>query len=182
MKYSRFVIGLASELLGNKYNLPAPQDPTTNLSRHEAGLFSEAKDKIADLGKNENHRSQAFNRHLLPRCRPLVEAIGHRMAYEAAKDSGVRSELLDLFQWLCISADLSWYVENCLVTREGALNSVAEAYSRAFPILLDEINSTAADDYITAPIVSEMSWEKFVDGLPSYGNPSDKSDGYQSKL
>lgn len=101
------VSGLASELLGDKYHLPAPQDLTTNLALHEAGLFLEVKQKIAALGGYDNHRSQEFNYYLLPRCRPLVEAIGYRIAYKAVKDTAVRLEVLDLFERLCISADLS---------------------------------------------------------------------------
>ena len=105
------------------------------------------------------------------------------MAYEAAKDSGVRSEVLDLFQKSCISTDLSWYVERGLVTRASFLDSIAEAYDRAFPILLNTLqDSKEADDYITAPIMSGKAWDNFVKMLPAFDYRSNRLGGYQSKI
>ena len=169
--------------MGKRYQLPTPQDRTTYLARHEEGLFSEAEEKIASLGGYKSHRNQAFDRHILPRCKPLIEAIGHRMAYEAAKEAGVRSEVLDLFQRQCISTDLSWYVERGLIARETFLDSTAEAYNRASPILLHALQeSEEMDSFITAPIVSEVAWESFVGGLPTFIYPCNRPGGHQSKL
>ena len=62
--------------------MPETPNPDLILARHEAGLFEEARKIMADL--QCEHRSETFNRAILPLCQPLVEAIGHRMAYDAA--------------------------------------------------------------------------------------------------
>ncbi|KAH6972674.1 hypothetical protein EDB80DRAFT_596136 [Ilyonectria destructans] len=175
-------IRLASELLGDKYQLPPPKDPAIYLAQHERGVFLEAKEKMANLGGYNNHRNQEFNRHILPRCRSLVEAIGHRMAYEAAKDKGVRSEVLCLFEKLCIEADMGWYVEKGLVTRVAFLDSITDAYDAALPILLQERQTLETADYITAPIMTSESWEEFCGGLQAFGGSCAKLNNHQSKL
>lgn len=43
------------------------------------------------------YRSQDFEKYILPLCDGLMRAAGFRMAYEAAKYSGVNQKILDLF-------------------------------------------------------------------------------------
>ena len=62
-----YILGLASELLRDKYHLP-PQDPDRYLAQHERGIFLESKEKMAKLGGYGHHRNQQFDRHILPRC------------------------------------------------------------------------------------------------------------------
>lgn len=152
------------------------------LAQHERGVFVEAKEKIAKLGGYGHHRNQGFNQHILPRCQSLVEAIGHRMAYEAAKHRGVPPEVLCLFEKLCIEADMSWYIEKGLVTRSGFLDSMTEAYSAALPVLLRERQRLETGDYITAPIMTSGSWEEFCGELPAFGGAGTESRNNQSKL
>ncbi|KJK85365.1 hypothetical protein H633G_10792 [Metarhizium anisopliae BRIP 53284] len=121
-------IRLGSELLGDKYSLPEPQDPLAPLAKHELGLIAEARQEMIDLGGYAERRSAAFN-NIVPRCRRLIEAIGERMAYEAARVRGVQRELLHLYELLCIEEDLSWYTGSGVITRNQFFKSLVEASS-----------------------------------------------------
>ncbi|UKZ78687.1 hypothetical protein TrVFT333_006433 [Trichoderma virens FT-333] len=173
---------LASELLGKRYSVPKPRDPTSVLSRHELGLFEEAECAMSLLGGYKAHRSDAFNNHVLPKCRSLIEAIGHRMAYEAAKDSGCNPAVLSLYEKICMSADLSWYTENLITTRSDFDRSVDEAYEDALPYLLHTLEEQKHElkDFIYA-LVTAQSFDIFVQGLKAYRS-NDVDAGNLSKL
>ncbi|KJK73516.1 hypothetical protein H634G_11234 [Metarhizium anisopliae BRIP 53293] len=162
-------IRLGSELLGDKYSLPEPQDPLAPLAKHELGLIAEARQEMIDLGGYAERRSAAFN-NIVPRCRRLIEAIGERMAYEAARVRGVQRELLHLYELLCIEEDLSWYTGSGVITRNQFFKSLVEAYKAVLPLLLQFANNTEEAAYITAPIMSDESWSIFLQTLPSFGH------------
>ena len=63
-------------------------------SPDEQGVFGESR----ALAEKFGHRSQIFADHILPRSKELVEAIGHRMAYEAAVAEDVPQPLIDLYR------------------------------------------------------------------------------------
>ncbi|KID81999.1 Acyl-CoA oxidase/dehydrogenase, central domain protein [Metarhizium guizhouense ARSEF 977] len=163
-------IRLGSELLGDKYSLPEPQDPLAPLAKHELGLIAEARQEMIDLGGYAERRSAAFNNNIVPRCRRLIEAIGERMAYEAARVRGVQRELLHLYELLCIEEDLSWYTGSGVITRNQFFKSLVEAYKAVLPLLLQFANNTEEAAYITAPIMSDESWSIFLQTLPSFGH------------
>ncbi|KAK4140589.1 acyl-CoA dehydrogenase/oxidase [Dichotomopilus funicola] len=173
-------IRLASELLGGKYSLPEPRDPFSKLAQRERAMMESTKCKIAELGGYEKHRGQDFNRHILPRCRPLIEAIGHRMAYEAAKDSGVDPKVVHLFEMLCLTTNLGWDVAEERTITPGFHDALVKAYDDVLPDMLKAMQDESDDnEYITAPIVSDESWSEFVQGLPSFEYPSDGEEGFQ---
>lgn len=174
--------GLASELLGEKYTLPEPLDPSTILAQREREIMTNARHKLAELGGYKEHRGLEFNRHILPRCRPLVEAIGHRMAYEAARDSGVCPKVLRLFEMLCLATDLSWRLSEDRAITQTFHDSLVKAYDEVLPDMLKAVLESEAKDYVTAPIVSDKSWTTFVGELPSFAYPCNRAGGYQPKL
>ena len=159
-------IRLASELLIGRYEMPPPADPSSFLARHEAGLFDEARAVVLSIG--EGQRCEAFNRLVLPLCQPLVEAIGHRMAYEAAVDAHVDSDLIGLFVAGALKYDASWYVEHLGITRRQIAEMEDRALSATFPRFENILEQTGARVYCTAPIVSDASWAGFVEKLPTY--------------
>ncbi|POR33535.1 Acyl-CoA oxidase/dehydrogenase, central domain protein [Tolypocladium paradoxum] len=161
-------LGLASEFLGNKYSIPEPEYPPTPLALHEQGLFREAKEMLIDIGGYERHRADTFNKQILPLCRNLVEAIGCRMAFEAARQYGVPSIVLRLYELLSMSADLSWYVENGITTRVEFARLLTSAYDAALPVLLALQEVDEANDFATAPIMTEKAWSKFMCTLPRF--------------
>ncbi|TCD65983.1 hypothetical protein EIP91_001930 [Steccherinum ochraceum] len=101
-------IRLITELLQDRYALPAPRDPTSVLAQHETHLFIS---KCAIMASSPISRSDTTNRLILPHCQPLVEAIGHRMAYEAAVSAGVSQDLIDMYLVSVVKLDAGWYIE-----------------------------------------------------------------------
>lgn len=160
------IIGLASELLIGRYDMPPPRDPTGLLARHEAGLFEEARQVVANLGAS--HRSEGFNRLILPLCQPLIEAIGHRMAYEAATKAKVHPDLLALYLAGVVKYDSSWYVEHMGLGRRAQHEMEDRALTSALPHLELFLEQTGARPYCIAPIASDESWNKFVNSLPHF--------------
>lgn len=55
------------------------------------------------------HRSDAFNRLILPRCKGLVEAIGQRLFYEAAKEADLEQAVLDVYQAGIVKHSPGWF-------------------------------------------------------------------------
>ncbi|OQE42967.1 hypothetical protein PENCOP_c003G03942 [Penicillium coprophilum] len=111
----------------------------------------------------EGHRSEAYNNRILPHCRPIVLAIGHRMAFEAAVDAGVDSDLLALFEVGVIKTDFSWYVENLGLSRADLYEMECKAADSILPRVGEILNRLdKMEPYLTAPILSAEKWEKFV--------------------
>ncbi|KAJ5657146.1 acyl-CoA dehydrogenase NM domain-like protein [Penicillium longicatenatum] len=113
-------IRLASELLIGRYQVPPPKDSNCALARHEAGLFAEARDLMKLFGNK--HRSEAFNRTILPLALPLVQAIGYRMAMEAAVEIDIDPKLRALYQAGIIKECSAWFSEQggALVAKSSA--------------------------------------------------------------
>jgi len=160
-------IRLASELLIGRYEMPEAADPNSLLARHEAGLFEEARTVVMGLGAG--HRSEAFNRLVLPLCQPLIEAIGHRMAYEAAVRAQVSQEIIDLYVANAVKYDASWYIEHAAYTRHRIAEMEDAAAEKMLPQLNRLLDETGAEPYCHAPIATDATWKAFVDQLPHYG-------------
>lgn len=76
--------------------MPPARDPTSPLAKYEQGLLDELRcmTKIISGG----HRGEYFDRLVLPRFQEFVEAMGYRIAYEAAIEAGVHSDLVALYE------------------------------------------------------------------------------------
>lgn len=170
-------IGLAAELLLGKYEMPPAQNPSSLLARHEQGLFSECRAAAAQITtSSDNHRSVEFNNAILPRCQSLIEAIGHRMAYEAALAAGIDADLLALFEADCILQDPSWYVQNADLPREAQFERESKALTAVLPRLESLLDGTGAEEYVDAPILSQTGWEAFEASLEVF-EPVEKDVG-----
>lgn len=161
-----YVAGLAPELLLRRYTIPASQNPNNLLSQHEQGLLEEMTSILQDSG--EHHRGDFFNRMLLPRSLPLVEAIGHRMALEAAIRSGVPEPLVRLYEIGAVGTDIGWYVEKRLLTRNEYLTREDAALSPVYSNLDEYLDMMNIAPYAVAAIASDVSWQKFADSLRVY--------------
>ncbi|KAJ7121261.1 acyl-CoA oxidase [Mycena crocata] len=161
-------IRLASELLLGRYELPRARYPTSLLARHEEGVFTEMRDLLKEM--NNKHRSDDFNRLLLPRSVALIVAIGQRMAYEAAVDAHVDPLLVDLYQASAVIQDLVWYVEKGILSRKDAMAAEVVALTESFVHLDKFIDATGCEPYIHAPVVSQSSWDNYVATLPLLGH------------
>jgi len=157
-------IRLASELLLGRYALEPPRYTDSLLAQHESGLFSELR---AALSAAPGHRSTTYDREVLPRSLPLVLAIGHRIAYDAARAAQVDAPLLDLFEVSAVLQDEAWYVESLGIPRAELRRRVAHALEAVFGRLEEYLVRMDVAPYIVAPIVSDEKWEQFFEKLPT---------------
>ncbi|KAF8148429.1 acyl-CoA dehydrogenase NM domain-like protein [Crassisporium funariophilum] len=155
-------IRLATELLLERYELPQTTNPSSLLARHEAGLISKYRNV---LNSAPHHRSPEVNNFVLPHCQRIVEAIGHRMAYDAAVAAGVSRDLVDLYVSSIIQLDPAWYVENLGLSVKNQEELQAKALDAILPNVETLIQGLGVDRYVAAPIASDKSWDAFVDGL-----------------
>jgi len=168
MPFHRTILhtGLTSELLLGRYAFEPPRYPDSLLAQHEKGLFSELRGALAAA---PSHRSAAYDREILPRSLPLIEAIGHRISYDAARAAQVDGPLLDLFEMASVRRDEAWYVERLGLSRAEMREREANALERVFPRLEEYLRRMDVAPYVVAPIVSEEKWERFVGTLRTFG-------------
>ncbi|KAF8903470.1 acyl-CoA dehydrogenase NM domain-like protein, partial [Gymnopilus junonius] len=162
-------IRLASELLQRRYSVPSTANTESLLALHEEGLFRELEDIFKETG---DHRASDFDRLVLPDCLPLVQAIGHRMAYDAAVNAGIDTCLVDLYEASCVRLDTSWYVEKLGLSRSRQREMEATAMDKVFPRMEGFLAEMAVEPYILAPIISDERWAEYVSSLPSYPSSS----------
>ncbi|CRK49131.1 hypothetical protein BN1723_017004 [Verticillium longisporum] len=171
-------IRLVTELMLGRYTLPEPVDPTSLLSKHEIGVWEEAAKMVESvMALDERQRDDGFNTFLLPRCRQLVQATGQRMSYEAAKATpSIRSEILRLWEMTCIQDDVSWYVANTDLDRIMIFKQHSEAVKAVLPFLDQLLNESGGEAWTTAPFLNDNDWNKFLNGLESFGYPDTPGD------
>ncbi|OJT05047.1 Acyl-coenzyme A oxidase, peroxisomal [Trametes pubescens] len=163
------VLGLAvrlvNELLLGRYEMPKPKNPDSLLARHEAGMFAELRDVLKSA---PGHRSEEVNRLVLPYCQPMMEAIGHRMAYDAAVEQGVRPALIDLYVANVMKLDAAWYVEFAGLGRAAQQAMETRAMDAVLPMLGELVKEMDVFAYINAPLVSDERWAAFVDDMKTH--------------
>ncbi|SJL04020.1 related to acyl-CoA oxidase [Armillaria ostoyae] len=157
-------IRLASELLQGRYAVPAPLYPQSLLAQHEKGVFEECR----ALAKKYGPRSTQYADYILPRSKDLVEAIGHRMAHESAVAEHVPQILADIYEVFAIKKDIGWYLEAGLLTRARIADMENAAMISAFPNMNEWVDGMGVAPYAKAPILSEASWDNFVDNMYTF--------------
>ncbi|KAI0819334.1 acyl-CoA dehydrogenase NM domain-like protein [Trametes gibbosa] len=158
-------IRLVNELLLGRYTLPPPANPDALLAQHEAGLFARLRALIHGV---PHHRSAEVNRLILPHCQPAMEALGHRMAYDAAVAQGVRPALVDLYVASVVKLDAAWYAEHAGIGWEAQQAMETRAQDAVLPVLGELVKEMDVFPYVNAPIVSDERWDAFVDGLATF--------------
>lgn len=78
------------------------------------------------------------------------------MAYKAAYEAGA------------IRLDSRWYAESGLMSLSQQYRAENEAASKALPKLERTLDLLGVAEYAISPILSEKSWNRFVDGLPQF--------------
>ncbi|KAF8890391.1 acyl-CoA dehydrogenase NM domain-like protein [Infundibulicybe gibba] len=159
-------IKLVAELLLGRYELPKAVDPNSLLARHETGLFEERRTILANT---LDHEGRMNENHLLPYCQMMVEAAGHRMAYDAARAAGVMPALIDLYLSSIIKLDSAWYVENADVSRSAQTQMEDAALDAVLPHVNALAEGLNVAYCVTAPIVSDAKWDAFLRGLSDFG-------------
>ncbi|KAL4882147.1 hypothetical protein BJY04DRAFT_227356 [Aspergillus karnatakaensis] len=159
-------IRLTSDILHGKIIIPPPLDPKALLSQHEAILLREAASLLQKCGND--FRSPASNRYILPLCQTLVEAIGHRMAYEAARAANIDAALLRLYETGAVKSDLATYVEHSLVTRKEVNVVEDQCVEELLPRLEGLLQDLDVGVYCRAPMLSEEWWEEWLASLETF--------------
>jgi acyl-CoA oxidase len=137
---------------------------------------------VFELTGNQ-HRSHAFNAHILPRCQGLIRAIGYRMAYEAAACSEtVTPEVLALLESICVMDDSSWYCENAALRRSELLERQVRSYEAALPQLDAMVEHSGAEAWVTTPSVSEEKMLGFLETLTGWSGALEGEMSTSSKL
>ncbi|KAF4917460.1 hypothetical protein CGCVW01_v009842 [Colletotrichum viniferum] len=166
---------LASKILMNRYRLPQSVDPERPLALYEKGILKEAVSQMAlILDLSGSIRGTSYNDGVLPRCRAIIEAIGQRIAYEAAKAQGnVIAEVLNLFKASCIQESSSWFVEHSYSTRSMLWDNEKRAYGNLLPLLPSLVDRANTKAYITAPLVDKTYMKTFIKALPAFSASRD---------
>ncbi|KAI9376624.1 acyl-CoA dehydrogenase/oxidase [Aspergillus egyptiacus] len=159
-------IRLASELLIGRYEMPRPNNPESPLARHEAALLAEAGEDLQRLGGV--HRSEGYNRNILPLSLALVQAIGHRMAFEAAIEAEVDPRIVALYASGIVLEDSAWYTEQGALSRKTQQEMEARAADALVPELERLVAETGAEEYCSAPMTSAELWDGFVAELEEF--------------
>ncbi|KZT68534.1 acyl-CoA dehydrogenase NM domain-like protein [Daedalea quercina L-15889] len=161
-------IRFATELLLKRYAVPNTDDPASLLAKHEVGLFEEMSGQLAGM---KSHRSPDFDRLILPECLHLVQAVGHRMAYDAAVAADVDPCLINLYVASCVKLDAAWYVEKLGLSRAEQRSMESDAVDVVFERLQGFLDQMDVEPYISAPLISDESWSRYVDNLVTFGDP-----------
>ena len=129
------------------------------------------------------HRSQPFDRLVLPQAERTIEAMGHSMAYSAGLQKGLPKPILDVYECAAIRRDPAWYSEIGGLTRHDQRIREDEAVTRAMPHLAAYLDDLNIEAYVSAPIVSDAAWKKYYGALPAFkGNAVPDFDQVQAKL
>ena len=155
------------ELLLGHLEVPSTSNPDSLLYRHEQSMISRLRTMVSASG----HRDPEKEAIILPQCQGLIEAIGHRVAYDAAVDDGLGQYLIDSYVSHVISIDPSWYSEEAGIP--GALQKKMEIESAtaSFKHIESLLERTDVDSYVTAPMVSDERWEAYEGSLQTCSHP-----------
>ncbi|KAI0259531.1 acyl-CoA dehydrogenase NM domain-like protein [Gloeopeniophorella convolvens] len=163
---------LMSDLLLRCYELPPTPYPESLLAKHEAGLFSQVRAHLAELG---THRRAEHDDVILSESPAILQAVGQRIAYDAARTAGVDTSLLGMYVASCARLDESWYVECFGMTRRELRALEVRAADLLLPRMDEFLALMDVKPYVTAPIASAERWSKFVAALPTFEDASASS-------
>lgn len=147
-------------------------DPSESLlAAHATSLLEENIQLYSQL--QCDHRSEAFNSLILPQSQPVIEAIGHALAYSAAQKAGLPRPVLDVYESSVIRQDPAWYSEEGGLSRLSQRRREDAAISSMLPNLSTYLSALNIEEYVSAPIISDDSWKTYLGQLPVHtGNAS----------
>ncbi|EGO22911.1 hypothetical protein SERLADRAFT_450631 [Serpula lacrymans var. lacrymans S7.9] len=159
-------IRLFTELLLDRYTIPSPRHANTILWENVLQNFKECKRVLHDnIG---DHRSDSFNRLLLPLAESSIAAIGHALAYSAAIDAGLPQPVIDMFESVVQRINHGPTLEQC--AREDPV------INRALPQIEEYLSQLDIEPYVSAPIVTDKHWKDYVGLLPTYYGNANRED------
>jgi len=153
------------EILRKRIPVPPYRFPKSLLARHEHSLISSLQASLADAA---SHRDQLADTTVLPLCQSLIEAIGARLAYEAAVGS-LQDDIMNLFVASNFRKDPAWYALNEGLDGGTQVRMETEAAKKLLPHIGMLLEMLEVEPYIVAPIVSDEKWNCYVNKLDTYG-------------
>lgn len=173
---------------------PRSNNPKSLLAYHEAAAISQLRSHLyrgqgPAEGKSGSHRKHEIEVAILPLCVPLMQAIGHRMAYDAAIEASVDPTLIDIYLSSVILSDPAWYSEvsdpSMRLSRSKQLEMQLAACTKGVARLEEWLDNLEVEPYVLAPMVSEEKWDAHEQTLETFGRSQDPetepSDGAYAK-
>ena len=158
-----------------RITLPRSRNPQSRLARHEAAAISELKSRLK--GGSGSHRDPQVEPAVLPLCVPVMQAIGHRMAYDAAIEASVDPVLIDIYLASVILTDPAWYSETTEpavhLSRSQQLEMQLNVCKKGVARLEEWLAKLEVEPYVLAPIVSEEKWDAHEQRLVTFSAPQD---------
>ncbi|KAJ8501517.1 hypothetical protein ONZ45_g12118 [Pleurotus djamor] len=165
-------IRFAVEILLGRIELPPADQPDSVLARHEDALIQDLR---GILFSASHHRAEESERLVLPRCQPLLEAIGFRIAYEAACKDQLNNDIINTFLSNCFQQDAAWYAESGGISLSAQRRLEHESVARLVSQLDELLKVLDVEEAAKAPIISDERWNRFMDGLISYDGAKPES-------
>lgn len=174
----RFAVDLA---LG-RITPPPSSNPKSRLACHEAGVVSQIRSCLyRNQGPSEensgSHRRRQIEATILPLCVPLIQAVGHRMAYDAAIEASVDPTLIGIYLSSAILSDPAWYSEandpSIRLSRSEQLEMQLAVCTKGVARLEEWLDKLEIEPYVLASIVSEEKWDAYEQTLEIFGGPLD---------
>ncbi|KAJ7485061.1 acyl-CoA dehydrogenase NM domain-like protein [Mycena galericulata] len=180
IRKSKRISGFAIELVLGRV-LPGDPHSDNILAQHEKSLLSELRHIVERFG---HHRDPRIENEILPQCQELIEAVGHRLAVDAAIERGIEPLIIDLYVASVIKHDSAWYAEHTNLSRSRQRDMERDSVEALYPKLQQLLDKLEVTSYVTAPIVSDERWRSYVQELPTFdGSPvSDVANGLRSHL
>lgn len=158
-----------SELLRGQYHVPIPNRTESLLAQHAHSLLEECIEAISQV---DGTRSREYGSVILPQAQPVIEAIGHAIAFSASVKANLPKPILDVYESSIIRQDPAWYSEHGMPRAAQRIRE-DKAVSSMIPELPKFLAALEIENYVAAPAVSDSRWKAYLTGLTVYnGNAS----------
>jgi acyl-CoA oxidase len=127
---------------------------------------------LDDPTRKRNHRSDGFAQNVTARVRDLIQAIGHRLAYDSVMICGnVRQELIDVWEYNRVLEFAAWYVEQVGMTNREIHQRHVTDIERTRPHLEAIIQDFDIEKHFNStPLASNEHEDEFMRDLPKFGD------------
>ncbi|TBU21819.1 hypothetical protein BD311DRAFT_677453, partial [Dichomitus squalens] len=160
-------IRLFSELLLGRYALPCPPSTDSPISRLAHAIMDKHAKGLAALPGG--HRSADAEYYILPQAESAIIALGHAMAYAAARDSGrIPQPLLALYETSVMRAYSAWFSEDLGVPLAQQRQQETDALRAALPDLPLFARELGVGNYVRSSILDDATWERSVRQMTTY--------------
>jgi acyl-CoA oxidase len=161
-----------SELLQGQYRVPMPGPKESLLARHASSRLAECTEALSQVGGT---RSADFTSVILPQAQPVIEAIGHAIAYAAAVKANLPQPILDIYESSIIRQDPAWYSEHGMPRTSQQIRE-DKAVSTFIPELPEFLSALEIEKYVAAPVVSDARWKAYLSLLIVYSGDASPSE------